>query len=318
MTSMNMYEAAGLPDDKPAQAAASDLQAALARFPSGVVLVTTGAPDENPTRQLVRSFGVLSPASALVTWTVDRHVAGAEMLKRASQWTVHLLAYDQAALCDRTAAHAPLPERYAATLQCRRVNSFVCEDSLIVVGKVIGWASDHLPPLIRHDGNDTIAIDVDGPRLGAPAASTATSLSYLLGLAFFHLYGKMREEGGRLGFDNIEMFVLTALGERSGRPRREIEMLLATSAHPIRLEAMDDLEARGLIVANESDGNATRDLTFSLTPAGREVFDQFSRAGLHIQADMERLLGLPETVALRALLDRFAAKVEPHSTVSWL
>jgi len=210
----------------------------------------------------------------------------------------------------------PVLEGCAATLSCRRVTSFACEDSLIVVGRVVGFARSDLPPLIRHDGTEAVGIDIGGRPVDG--TTTATSLSYLLGAAFFYLYGKMRDVGGRLGYDNIEMFVLTALGERGGRTRLEIETLLAYSAHPTSLQAMDDLEARGLIVSHEPSNGVVSDTTFDLTAAGRDVVGQFSRAGSQVQAGMEGLLGLPETVALRALLCRFTEKIDVGSPVAWL
>jgi 3-hydroxy-9,10-secoandrosta-1,3,5(10)-triene-9,17-dione monooxygenase reductase component len=57
---------------------------------------------------------------------------------------------------------------------------------------------------------------------------------------------------------------------------------------------------------------------FYLTEAGRDVVEQFSRAGLKVQTGMENLLGVPETVALRALLYRFAEKIDTGSPAAWL
>lgn len=302
------------------------LQDPLACFPGGVVLVTTSQ-DTGWIGVLSRSFGVMSPASGLVAWTIDRQAPGAAELERAPDWAAHVLAWDQAALAARSGtAHGdlrmragvdgiPVLEGCAATLSCRRVTSFICEDSMIVVGRVVGFAHSDVPPLIRHDGVDAVAVDIGG----WPAVeTTATSLSYLLGMAFFYLYGKMRDVGGRLGYDNIEMFVLTALGERGGRTRYEIEALLAISAHPTSLEAMDDLEARGLIVSRDPSNGVVSDTTFDLTDAGRDVFEQFRRAGVQVQAGMGGLLGVPETLALRALLYRFADKIDTGSPVAWL
>jgi 3-hydroxy-9,10-secoandrosta-1,3,5(10)-triene-9,17-dione monooxygenase reductase component len=305
------------------------LQDPLACFPGGVVLVTAGHGDAR-IGAVARSFGVLSPASALVAWTIGRDAPGAAELEQASVWSAHVLAYDQAALAARSGTACadlrmrtgldgiPVLEDCAATLSCRRVTSFMCEDSIIVVGRVVGFVHNDVPPLIRHDGTEAVGIDIGGWPVDGTAATTATSLSYLLGAAFFYLYGKMRDVGGRLGYNNIEMFVLTALGERGGRTRMEIETLLAYSAHPTSLEAMDDLEARGLIVSREPANGVVSDTTFDLTDAGLDVFEQFRRASVQVQAGMESLLGVPETVALRALLYRFTGKIDTGSPVAWL
>lgn len=303
------------------------LQDPLACFPSGVVLVTAGRGDGRICAP-ARSFGILSPEAALVMWSIGRQAPGAAALEQATAWAAHVLGYDQAALASRSGAAdlrvragadgIPVLDGSAATLSCRRVTSFTCEDSLIIVGQVIGFARGDIPPLIRHDGIEAVGIDIDGRPVNGAVLTTATSLGYLLGTAFFYLYGKMRDVGGRLGYDNIEMFVLTALGERGGRTRVEIETLLAYSAHPTSLEAMDDLEARGLIVSREPVNGIAADTTFDLTDAGRDVVEQFGRAGLQVQAGMENLLGVPETVALRALLYRFAEKIDTGSPAAWL
>jgi 3-hydroxy-9,10-secoandrosta-1,3,5(10)-triene-9,17-dione monooxygenase reductase component len=304
------------------------LQDPLACFPSGVVLITAGQGDGCICAP-ARSFGILSSTSALVTWSIGRHVPGGVELERATDWAAHVLGYNQTALASRAGAAAgdvrvctgadgvPVLDGSTATLSCRRVTSFVCEDNLIIVGRVTGFSCSVVPPLIRHAGAEAVGIDIDiGTR--PPASTTATSLSYLLGTAYFYLYGKMRDIGGRLGYDNIEMFVLTALGERGGRTRIEIETLLDNSAHPTSLAAMDDLEARGLIVSRDPANGVVSDTTYDLTAAGREVFEQLSRAGAHVEADMATLLGPPETVALRALLYRFTTKIDASSPAAWL
>jgi 3-hydroxy-9,10-secoandrosta-1,3,5(10)-triene-9,17-dione monooxygenase reductase component len=81
---------------------------------------------------------------------------------------------------------------------------------------------------------------------------------------------------------------------------------------------MDDLEARGLIVSREPANGVVSDTTFDLTDAGLDVFEQFRRASVQVQAGMESLLGVPETVALRALLYRFTGKIDTGSPVAWL
>ncbi|NVM77499.1 3-hydroxy-9,10-secoandrosta-1,3,5(10)-triene-9,17-dione monooxygenase reductase component [Duganella sp. SG902] len=331
---MNTYEAtislAGWPAPT---TSAQELQNPLACFPGALVLVTCGHGADG-VGLLARSFAILSPASALVAWTIERHAAGALVLEQATQWEAHALAYDQAALAARLAAASgeslgdtPLwvaasgirvLRGGAVTLSCQRVATFACEDSLIVIGRVAGFVRGDLPPLIRHDNVDTIGIDIAGRPLGVEAATTATSLSYLLGSAFFYLYGKMREVGGRLGYNNIEMFVLTALGERGGRTRREIETLLAYSAHPTNLQAMDDLEARGLIESRDASNGVLSDASYHLTSAGRAVFEQARQAGLRVEAEMGNLLGVPETVALRALLCRFVGKIDRYAPAAWL
>lgn len=329
---MNKYEAGQREDELPLAAGVpSDLRDPLACFPAGVVLATCEQ-DEGRIGVLVRSFAVLSPASALVAWTSDLNAPGASALRYATRWAAHVLAYNQVDLAAQLASGqgdgmgdarvkaavdgVPVLEGCAASLSCRHVTSFVCENSLIVVGRVVGFARNDVPPLIRHDGAEAVAIDIGG-HLAGQQSTTATSLAYLLGSAFFYLYGKMRDVGGRLGFDNIEMFVLTALGERGGRTRQEIETLLAYSAHPTSLDAMDDLEASGLIVSREAANSVVSDTTFFLTPAGTEIFERFRQAGQHVQSDMEDLLGLPEAVALRALLGRFAGKID-GGPVAWL
>lgn len=310
------------------------LTSTLARLPSGVVVVTARLSGQCDTAIVASSCAPLSAGSSLVLWTMDSRDPRARILEQVRHWAINVLAYDQQTLAQHfeapdenglaTAgvreffAGIPIIPGSAAGFVCRRVSSYLCEDNLIFVGEVVHcWHAD-LPPLIRHDGKDAIAVSIDERPSTALTASAATSLSYLLGSSFFYLYGQLRDVSGRLGFNNIEMFVLTALGERGWRSRREIDTLLADGGQPTSRHALDDLEARGLIISREQAAGTTDEVTFDLTEAGHEIFVRFSRIGVQVQAEMETLLGMPENLALRALLCRFVKKIKIDATVTWL
>lgn len=328
---MNTNEAAPLPENPATHAPdTGGPPAGLARYPQAVVVITANRDGGDATGIVADGLAPATPGSSALLWTMNRHDGRAAALEGATHWCANVLAYDQQALADRFAADDATgfqaPRRVdgiaaldacAATLLCRRTAAFVYGDSLILVGEVVRAVCHDVPALLRHDGADAIAVRLAPQASAPPEAAAATAFSYLLGSTFFHLYGKLREVGGRLGFNNIEMFVLTALGERSWRSRHEIESLLSSSAHPTDLQCLDDLEARGLIVSREAGGGAAGAMTFDLTAPGREIFARFSHAGLHVQHDMEALLGSADTVALRALLRRFVKKIEGEAKLSW-
>lgn len=284
------------------------LRAALARVAAGVAVLSARAPDGREVTVTASCFHALSADPPLVLWTLPRSAACAPVFLAATHWTVHELAHGQAG----AAVHA------VVRFLCRSVNCHDGGDHLIMVGEVIGVEHCAAPPLPCHDSAYAIAGHADA-RPGAPSESpTAESFSFLLGSAFFYMYGQMRDACGKLGFNNIEVFVLMALGERGWRSRREIETLLSNSAQPTDLEVLDDLEARALLISREADGGAYADTEFALMPAGQAAYAQCNAVGQRIQQDVEHLLGASGSMALRALLRGFVERTGTSSGASWL
>lgn len=321
--------------NEPAPASTHPLEMALGQFASAATVITAGGSDGKKVGILLRSFTPMAAGTPMVVWSAARSAASTGVFQTSSHWAVHILAYDQADLATHFAngaadpfaglAHTPTRDgvpalsRSAARFLCRNIQSHEVGDHLIMIGEVMEFETSHIPPLLCYDNGFAIATSIEGqPMKPSESPTAATSLSFLLGSAYFYLYGKLGEVGGDLGFTNLEMFVLTALGERAWRSRREIKTLLAYGGQASDLNELDDLEACGLIISREGAAQQADDAEFALTVAGQAVFVKFSQAGLEVERAMEDCLGAPETIALRALLSRFTKKTDTYRAVKWV
>ncbi|MBX5444811.1 flavin reductase family protein [Sphaerobacter sp.] len=142
----------------------------LARFVSGVVVVTTANPDGYH-GMTVSSFCSVSLDPPLVLACINRETQGHDKLESASAFAVNILARDQSFLADQFSGRAPLadptfarvPHRVGALgapliqgcvgwIECRPWARYPGGDHTIVVGQVehvaLGDADD---PLVYFD-----------------------------------------------------------------------------------------------------------------------------------------------------------------------
>ncbi|HWT28363.1 MAG TPA: flavin reductase family protein [Methylophilaceae bacterium] len=312
----------------------SALRLALGRFATGLTVATATGPDGRLAGITVNSFNAVSLDPPLVLWSLARHAGSAPVFEAASHWAVHVLAHDQSDLAahfarsnpDKFAGLAyrrsddgtPLLSGCAARFLCRAVHRYDGGDHIIMVGRVLQFEQSTTPALVYHDSAYAIATSTAEHEAAEPESPAAGSLGFLLGSAFFYMYGRLRDAGGKLGFTNSELFVLMALGERGWRSRGEINALLAYGGHPTNLQVLDDLEGSGRCTSRPGISGATDDAQFALTPAGEVVVAELTRASLAVMADMDDILGMSGSIALRSLLRRFVKDTESSRTVNWL
>lgn len=311
------------------------LRAALGRFTTGVTVITACGPDGRTVGVTANSFNSVSMDPPLVLWSLARRSGSLPAFMAARQWAVHVLAHEQASLsthfatpcddkfagidCERAEDGTPLLSGCAARFLCRTVHQYDGGDHVILVGEVVEFERADSPTLVYHDSGYAIATRTDVQRSAVPdeGSATATSLGFLLGSAFFHMYGQLRDAGGKLGLTNVELFILLALGERGGRTRRDLVALLNYAGHPANLQAMDDLTASGHLSARECSDDAD-DTEFDLTESGRALVERLVMVSVRVNEEMERILGPADTVALRALLHRFVRETASVRPVEWL
>lgn len=152
--------------------AASAFRAALARFPSGVTVVTVRGADGADHGMTVSAFSSLSLDPPLVLACVDMTATLLPHLRHAETFGVSVLSAGQAALSARFAeqgvarfdgvavTHAPegpaLIDGAAAYLMCRRVAEYPGGDHVIIVGEVQRAVAGDDAPLVyalRQYGN---------------------------------------------------------------------------------------------------------------------------------------------------------------------
>lgn len=141
-----------------------ELRRALARFATGVAVITATTAEERPAGLTVNSFASVSLDPPLVLWSLARSSAQLRTFLEATHFAVNILGADQAALSDRFAAKhddrfsgvawrpgragLPLLAGCLAALECRRSDAIDAGDHVIVLGTVESFRYGEGAPLL--------------------------------------------------------------------------------------------------------------------------------------------------------------------------
>lgn len=141
---------------------------ALAKFPTGVAVVTACNCEGLPIGMTVNSFVSISLEPPVVSWSLRLQSSLYGAFAGASSFVVNVLASDQHQLANQFAARAddrfqginwvsgvngdPVLAGVAAIFECDVVSSLIVGDHLIFFGGVIGFAGSDREPLIMHSG----------------------------------------------------------------------------------------------------------------------------------------------------------------------
>ncbi len=147
-----------------------DFRQSLARFPSGVTVVTANGPDDTPVGLTVSAFSSLSLKPPLILVCLDNATANLSSYTQGSGFCVNILASDQADASNGFAFPGPqcpfemTPHRQAlygaaallgaaANMECALHAVFPGGDHQIVVGLVkrVSWCEE-ATPLVYHSG----------------------------------------------------------------------------------------------------------------------------------------------------------------------
>jgi flavin reductase (DIM6/NTAB) family NADH-FMN oxidoreductase RutF len=145
------------------------LRHALGRYPTGVAVVTTRAPDGRPIGLTINSFASLSLDPALVLWSLVHHSPSLAAFSQAGHFGISVLAHDQQELASRFAnpqvvdkfdqvalreapEGVPVLHGALATLVCA-VSKHVPEgDHELFIGQVVRLDTREGAPLVFHGG----------------------------------------------------------------------------------------------------------------------------------------------------------------------
>ncbi len=127
------------------------LRDAFGRFATGVTIVTTQSAD-GPVGITANSFSSVSLDPALVLWSPGKASRRFPYFEAAEHYAIHVLAADQAHLCEKFAKNAfalteiphdisannvPLLSNCLARFECRKVAAHDGGDHVIIVGQVL-------------------------------------------------------------------------------------------------------------------------------------------------------------------------------------
>ncbi len=138
---------------------------ALRNFASGVTVVTT-ADQDRPAGMTVSAFSAVSLDPPLIQICVDRQAFTHEVIARAGQFAVNILAEDQAHLSRLFASHEqhkfasvsyrrsdtglPLLDGVLTALECRVVEAVAAGDHTIYIGEVLATHIGAGAPLLYY------------------------------------------------------------------------------------------------------------------------------------------------------------------------
>lgn len=314
----------------------------LGTFTTGVTIITARGEDGTPAGVTANSFNSVSMDPPLVLWSLAKKSNSLATFTSASHWAVHILAHHQDNLSSHFArsvsgqekfnevpyepglGNAPLLSQCTARLQCRTTNLYDGGDHIILVGEVLTFDKCDTPPLVFQRGSYAIATSTAQPAVipsgGDPRNFGEDSpILYLLSTAYLHFSAKLRDATTRLNLNSMESLILSALGARDGRTYHELATLARYAGSSVCPEAINDLVARGFIQVQESSTASAEDdhAHIMLSPSGRAVVDQIQVASEALEDELMTQLGVPETLALRALLTRFVRTYNPTIPYTW-
>jgi flavin reductase (DIM6/NTAB) family NADH-FMN oxidoreductase RutF len=142
------------------------LRGTLGQFPTGVAIVTTVAENNQPVGMTVNSFNSVSLTPALVSWCIDHRAVSYETFVTARNFTITLLAENQAELAMRFATRgankfrdiesgrnsAPVIPNGCAWFKCEAYRSILLGDHTMLVGEIIEFAQYPIQPLVFKGG----------------------------------------------------------------------------------------------------------------------------------------------------------------------
>ncbi len=149
------------------------LRQALGQFATGVTIVTTAGPANEPVGITANSFSSVSLEPPLVLWSLATSALSRQAFESAKYFCVHVLAAAQEELSERFGSRGknkfgglqwtpglgsvPLLEEFVARFQCRMTSQYPVGDHIVFVGEVLRFDKTEMRPLIFHGGDYALA-----------------------------------------------------------------------------------------------------------------------------------------------------------------
>jgi len=142
---------------------------ACGAFATGITIVTTMGPNDEPVGMTANSFSSVSLDPPLVLWSVGNHAGSFDIFSSAEHYAVHILHKEQEVLSNLFASRgedkfgniewskgelgSPILSDYAVCLQCKMEYVYPGGDHNILVGRVVAFDDrDIEAPILFHKG----------------------------------------------------------------------------------------------------------------------------------------------------------------------
>lgn len=150
-----------------------DLRHALGQFATGVTIVTTAGPENEPIGITANSFSSVSLDPPLVLWSLSNATRSKPAFEKAAYFCIHVLTSSQEELSERFALRGgdkfrglawapghgsvPMLDEYVARFQCRMTSRYPVGDHTVFVGEVVRFDRADKRPLVFHGGRYALA-----------------------------------------------------------------------------------------------------------------------------------------------------------------
>ncbi len=169
------------------------LRNALGQFATGVTIVTTLDNNGDYVGMTVNSFSSVSLDPPLVLWSISETSYGIDIFRRTPYFCINILCTDQVNLAQKFSqpseekfnglaiAHGlngmPLIEGCLAHFECTTEARYPGGDHIILLGRVMRFASINKDPLLFHSGQfyDLQPVSIEAAQGRKPATKTIPS-----------------------------------------------------------------------------------------------------------------------------------------------
>ncbi|MDB5511938.1 MAG: flavin reductase [Enterovirga sp.] len=300
---------------------------ALAAFATGVVVVTTRAPDGRDAGLTASSFNSVSLDPAMVLWSLGRNSSNLDAFQAAEHFAVHILAADQDDLSRRFSARGvdrfagldvdrgeggvPLLLHCATRFECRTVHRYDGGDHIIFVGEVVSFLHSARPPLVFHGGRYALAVprseEHRRPLRQAGDPVSDEDLNYLLWRAFFQIRRLPLLRRREMGWSDVDSAILQMAARQNATTVAEIDDKIRFSGLRCTPAAVEKLMEAGLL---EAVGPVTSETEVSLTHQGRRDVLELLSMARSVETNAFADMDFSEVHLLKQLLRRVIANTE--------
>lgn len=163
---------------------ARELRNCFGKFATGITVITALDPDGAKIGLTVNSFSSLSLDPPMILWSLDNRSHNLDALKKASHFSVNVLASDQMDISNNFASRAedkfediditqgksgiPLLKGTVAHLECKNVQQIDGGDHLVFIGEVEHFDVTDKKPLLYANGQYAVAARHPGTKLPEP------------------------------------------------------------------------------------------------------------------------------------------------------
>ncbi|KRW58440.1 flavin reductase [Pseudomonas sp. TTU2014-080ASC] len=308
---------------------------ALGSFTTGVTIITCRGDNGEAIGITANSFNSVSLNPPMVLWSLAKNARSLPAFSQSKHWNVHVLSAEQEELSGRFArqgedkfsgleldtglSDAPLLKDCTARFQCRTAFQYEGGDHVIFVGEVLNFDHSNLAPLAFHSGK--YALTASKPR-GELRLSESTPLEcsytedmfgYLLGRAHYQQLHALHRLLNRQQLSQNAFYVLSVLCIRDGLTVDELNSFISYTGHIVTEEAMQALEAQGMVARDKKGANTI----WVLTALGRETSLEEIALAKSLDQDITDKLGSSDAKTFKVLLKRLISCTDPGLPDMW-